>query len=465
MNLNFKTRLALFNALAAAISTFFVFVAIYTIVYVTAYKHLDNDILKEKTDVLESIRLENNRVLVTQKLEWEEREHRQVVVNPTFVQISGLQGNLIFQSSNLKDARLEIITPVTAPVFFDASFEGKRIREGQFIISDPEQQAIGVLNIGVSLSETDLILRNLRITLGLSFLLLILVLFGASSFAAARGIKPIHKIIATAAGIDDQHLQTRLPLPQRRDELYQLAMAINELLERIESSLSREKQITADLSHELRTPLTGIRGTLEVLLRQRRTPEQYETKLAYLLEETDRLHKLLEQILQLARLESGNVNVARSPIDLYGQIAVIVDNWLPVLQEKRAAVEVLIPPGILVHADAVLLEIMLGNLLSNAVKYGQEAVHIKIRWDDARRCLSVVDNGPGIPAEQLPHIFDRFYRGDRARSARVQGSGLGLAIVQKTAELQNITLQVTSKEGEGTVFNMLFAEKAAQSFS
>lgn len=456
MSLNFKTRLALFNALAAAISTFFVFVAIYTIVYVTAYKHLDNDILKEKTDVLESIRLDNSRVTVTQKSEWEEREHRQVAVNPTFVQISGLQGNPIFQSANLKNARLEVLTLSVAPVFFSATFEGKRIREGQFTLNDAQHRAIGVLNIGVSLSETDLILRNLRITLGLSFLLLILVLYGASSFAAARGIKPIHKIIATAAGIDDQHLQTRLPLPQHRDEIYQLATTVNELLERIESSLSREKQITADLSHELRTPLTGIRGTLEVLLRQRRTPEQYETKLAYLLQETDRLNRLLEQILQLSRLESGNVSVARSPIDLYEHIMVIVDNWLPVLQEKQAGVEVLVPPGIRVQADAVLLEMMLGNLLSNAVKYGQEAVRIRIRWDDARRCLSVEDNGPGIPAEQLPHIFDRFYRGDRARSARVKGSGLGLAIVQKTAELQNIVLQVSSTEGEGTVFNMLF---------
>ena len=456
MKLEFKNRIAFFNTLAAAASTFLVFVAVYLVVYLTAYRHVASDISKEKAEVFKNIEVKSNLVSVRHSPEWDEKEHKQVEVNPTFLQITDKNGDVVFHSANLKDARLEIETPTVKPFFFDAEFNNERIRQGQFTILNAAGQDVGLLSVGVSQAEAVLVLRNLGLTLSIAFPLLTLIFYWVSSFAAARGIAPIHQLIKSANSIDHQNIGTRLPLPPYRDEIHTLATTINELLSRIESSLKREKQITADISHELRTPLTGIRGTLEVLLRKRREPEQYEQKLEFVLQETDRLNSLLEQLLQLSRLEAGNIQVVATPIDLHSFLLLFLEKWQPLLAEKGASVDLDVPPQTIVAADAGLLEAIAGNLLSNALKYGPSGIKIGILWDKTNDTLIFKDDGPGISPEQLPHIFDRFYRTDSSRNANIQGTGLGLSIVKKLADLQGIALRVQSVEGAGTAFFLGF---------
>lgn len=456
MKLKFKNRIALFNTIAAATSTLLVFVAVYLVVYLTAYRHLDNDIRKEKAEVFKHIYTQGDLILVRHNSEWDEKEHKEVEVNPTFLQITDKNGALVFHSANLKDAHLEIETPVAQAFFFNNDFNGEHIRQGQFPILNTAGQNVGQLSVGVSQAESALVLSNLRLTLLLAFPLLGLIFYWASSFAAAQGIAPIHQLIQVAAAIDDHNIEKRLPLPPRRDEIHTLATTINELLNRIERSLKREKQITADISHELRTPLTGIRGTLEVLLRKRREPEQYEQKIEYVLRETDRLNKLLDQLLQLARLEAGNVQVVPEPLDLHQFFTHFLNKWEPMLDEKQVVVDLKVPEQSRIAADANLLEMVLGNLLSNALKYGQSDLKITISWNKDTQTLCFKDNGPGIAPEQLPYIFDRFYRTDASRNAQIQGMGLGLSIVKKLADLQGITLQVQSELDAGTAFFMAF---------
>lgn len=456
MKLKFKNRIALFNTLAAAFSTFLVFVVVYWVVLLTAYKHLDDDIRKEKSDVFTSLHTAGDSIILHYSVEWTEKEHQSVEVNPTFLQITDLDGNLVFLSENLKRDHLSFIKSLDQERYFDTKFKDKAIRQGQFPIKNDSGKVVGQLSVGTSLVESALILRNLLITLLTSFPLLTLIFYWASSFAAARGIAPIHQLIQTAKGINDQTIETRLPLPARRDEIHNLASTINELLSRIENSMKREKQITADISHELRSPLAGIRGTIEVLLRKQREPAQYAEKLEMVLRETDRLHKMLEQLLQLSRLEAGAVQPNKEPMDGLLFLKACLEKWQPVLTEKQTTLALHIPPGTILLADAALLEPIVSNLLSNALKYGKQGGKIDISWDAAHNTLSLADDGPGISAEHLPVIFDRFYRTDASRNTKIPGTGLGLSIAKKLASVQGISLEVESEEGRGTTFLLHF---------
>ncbi len=456
MKLKFKNRIALFNTLAAATSTLLVFVAVYAVVYLTSYKHLDDDIRKEKGDIFKTLEWNGTSIILHNSVEWTEKEHERVEVNPTFLQITDQNEAIVFLSANMKHQAMPFHLSLQKEVFFNSQYNNNRIRQGQFPLVNQGGQVIGQLNVGISQVEAALVLYNLRLTLVIAFPLLTLIFYWASSFAAARAIAPIHRLIQTAHQIDDQNIGTRLPLPPHRDELYKLATTINELLHRIENSLRREKQVTADISHELRTPLAGIRGTLEVLLRKRREPEQYESKIEQVLQETDRMNKMLEQLLQLARIESGNVQPNTEQVDLHDFFTVFLGKWQPLLAEKQQRVDLKIPTGTKVRADANLLELIVGNLCSNALKYGRQDGSICISWDAHLHTLSFKDDGPGIPAEHLPYLFDRFYRTDASRNIKIPGTGLGLSIAQKLATLQSIELGVQSEEGHGATFSLHF---------
>lgn len=459
MTLKFKNRIAFFNTVAAATSTLLVFVALYLVVYLTAYKHLDDDIRKEKADVFKSMNLEGDSISMRHSPELDEKEHKQVEVNPTFLQITDATGKLVFQSANMKEDRLKFDQSLTRVAFFDHEFNNERIRLGQFPILNDSGKVVGHLSVGVSQVESALVLKNLRLTLLIAFPLLTLIFYWASSFAAARGIAPIHQLIQTATQIDDRNIGTRLPLPPHRDEIYKLAATINDLLHRVETSMEREKQITEDISHELRTPLAGIRGTLEVLLRKQREPEQYEQKIEQVLLETDRMNRMLEQLLQLSRLESGRVLPNKEPVALQRFFMAFLEKWQPLLTEKQVAVELNIPPETVVTADAGLLELIAGNLLSNALKYGSTGGKVNLSWNAATQTLTLTDDGPGIAAEHLPYLFDRFYRTDTSRNAKIPGTGLGLSIAKKLADVQGIELRVESEMGKGTRFLMDFGEE------
>lgn len=456
MKLKFKNRIAFFNTVAAATSTLLVFVAVYWVVYYTAYQHLDDDILKEKAEIFKILNTKDGKIALRHSDEWDENEHKRAEVNPTFVQITDTRGALVFRSSNLKNERLEIETSVEKAIFFDTEFNQERLRLGQFPIADKQGRFLGQLSVGISAVESTLVLQNLSLTLLLAFPLLAFIFYWASSFAAARAIAPIHELISTAEKIDPQSIGMRLPLPPRRDEIFQLAANFNELLGRIESSLQREKQITADISHELRTPLAGIRGTLEVLLRKERSVEQYEQKIEQVLQETDRMNKLLEQLLQLSRIESGNVQPHFESIFLHRFVEAILDKWQPMLAEKNLQVDLSIDPATRVMADANLLEMIVGNLLSNALKYGSSGERLDVFWESSSSSLVFKDNGPGIPAAYMPHLFDRFSRSDASRNARIPGTGLGLSIAKKMADIQRIQLSVQSEEGQGSTFFLQF---------
>lgn len=453
MAIKFKNRIALFNTLAVAFTTAFVFLAIYMVVYKTAYAHLDDDISVEKEEVLSNLDWHRDSIIINKMPEWDEAEHSQVEVNPTFLQITNSKGKVIFRSSNL--LKEQVLANQSQEPFYDGKINNQKIRLGQFPIINNNGENIGKLTIAVSQEESFNILNNLIWVLLISFPLVLLVQFFASSIAASKAIAPVHQLIQTASRIGDSNISTRLELPSHRDELFELTQTINELLSRIEVSMVQQKQFTSDASHEIRTPLSAIRGTLEVLIRKQREPHVYEEKIAGTIKEVDRLDALLDQLLQLARIDAG-IAARNETICLAELVSLSEEKWERQAAEKGINVQLTIPEDAMVMGDRLYLELILDNLLNNAIKYGKPQGHVFLNWDKTSRMLSVKDDGIGIPAKDLPHIFNRFYRADESRSSAVKGNGLGLSIVRKLADLQHITLRVESEPGKGTTFMLQF---------
>jgi signal transduction histidine kinase len=384
--------------------------------------------------------------------EWEEAEHKKVEVNPTFIQIVDNRDSMIFKSANLHSNHFLFNPGNKKGYFYNTQIDKQRLRLGQFPIKNDEGKIIGQLTVAVSQQESFNVLQNLLFTLCICFPVLLVVLYIVVYITASKAISPVHQLIRTASGISDFNINTRLPLPANKDEIYQLANTINELLSRIDSSIQQQKQFTADASHEIRTPLAAIRGTLEVLLRKKREPEQYEKKITEVIAQTDRLNQLLDQLLQLARLESGSVK--KETVYLRKILKEAELKFGRQIQEKAILVTSSVSETISVYVDAFFLSVIIDNLFSNAIKYSAANGKVNYSWNNDTQTFSITNDGPGITQLQLPLLFNRFYRTDDSRSS-VPGSGLGLAIVKKLADLQDIAISVNSIPGS-TTFSIKF---------
>jgi len=456
MRLRFKNRIAYFNTLAAALITLLVFAVIYVVVLKTGYAHLDSDILAERDEVINNLDWHRDTIIINKMPEWDEAEHNKIEVNPTFLQIVDLSGRVVFHSKNLLTDRFPYHPGIQQHFFYNDELSQQKIRLGQFPIFNEDNKVIGQLTIAISRQESYIMLHNLIWVLILAFPVVLIVLYLASSLAAARAIAPVHQLIRTASGISDATLGTRLDLPPRKDELYELTETINALLSRIEISLIRQKQFTSDASHEIRTPLAAIRGTLEVLGRKTRDPQVYQEKIKEVIHQVDRLDALLDQLLQLARLESETTTAQLETLQPAMVIASLQDHWQSTSLERGITILIQAEDPTTVEADKMFLEIILDNLVSNAIKYGKPNGHVWITWNGPKRTIAIRDDGDGIPPQHLPHIFDRFYRVDASRSSSIKGIGLGLSIVKKLADLQKISIEATSHEGIGTTFTLNF---------
>lgn len=454
MNFHFKKRIAIFNTIAVAITTFIVFVVIYYVVSFSSFQHLDNDIKAEMEEVFNNINWENDSIQINKMPEWDEAEHQQIEVNPTFIQIVNIDGKAIFKSINLQDDYLLIHPNNNKTSFYNTTINTQKIRQGQFPIINKNKKTIGYLTIGVSQEESSSVLHNLFIVLCFTYLILVFVLYLIMYYVASKAIKPVQKLIQSASQINESNISSRLPLPNNKDEIYKLATTFNDLLNRIENSIEQQKQFTADASHEMRTPLTIIKGTLEVLLRKERTPEQYEKKINEVITQTDRLSYLFDQLLQLARAESNNTIIKKEKIILKEKIDHLINGGDLLLNKNQ--IKYNIPSNCVVFADAALLDRILENIISNAIKYNTPNGNITFEWNEKSNSLLIKDEGIGISKDQQPYLFNRFYRADNSRSSETKGNGLGLSIVKKLCELQHIKISVESAENKGTSFTLQF---------
>jgi len=456
MKLSFKKRIAIYNLTAIACLTAIAFVVIYAVVYYTSHQHLDNDIITEKEEVFNNLDWKGDAIIMNKMPEWEEAEHKQLEVNPTFLQIVDLKEHTIFKSANLQKNHFLFNPNIEKATFYNSIINKQRIRQGQFPIFNENNKIIGHLTIGISQQESFNVLYNLLIVLCLTYVIMLGTLYAIFSFVASKAIAPVNELIDTASKINETSIHSRLTLPENQDEIHQLATTINELLNRLEHSIHQQKQFTADASHEMHTPLTAIKGTIEVLLRRKRTPEQYESKMKEVLVQTDRLSLLFDQLLQLARLESNTTQAKKENISLKEILEKILNTHQSAIKNNNNKVQVSIPQNCIVKADSAFLERILNNLIVNAIKYNHPNGNIFCDWNDKTQSLTIKDEGIGISKKQLPYLFNRFFRADNSRSSQIPGNGLGLSIVKKLCDLQNIKITVESIENKGTSFILEF---------
>lgn len=274
---------------------------------------------------------------------------------------------------------------------------------------------------------------------------------------ARRALAPIGRMAARAESISADRLSERLPVENPDDELGQLATVVNRTFARLERSFELLRQFTADASHDLRTPLTALRSVGEVGLREPRTGDQYREIVGSMLEETDRLTRLIDSLLTISRADAGHVKLDREPMDL-GDLAREVTTYLGVLAEDKS--QQLVVEGaapVPVVADRLVLRQALVNLVDNAIKYSPASAPIRIRVSarDGHGVIAVCDEGPGIPAEHRARVFDRFYRVDKSRARASGGAGLGLSIARWAVEVNGGHIELETEEGRGCQFRIV----------
>ncbi|HVZ40422.1 MAG TPA: ATP-binding protein [Candidatus Kapabacteria bacterium] len=267
---------------------------------------------------------------------------------------------------------------------------------------------------------------------------------------ARRALRPVSVLRETAAAITTSNLHERVPIGTSNDELSDLATTFNEMIARIEETFNAQRRFVADASHDLRTPLMVIQTKLDRLLRLSDLTEPVRDDLRHCQSEVEHLARIASDLLVLARAESHQLQLAHDRNRLDELLMECVEKMSSIAHDRQIGLRLDIDDPVLVVCDRPMLQRVLMNILDNAIAYspdnGTIAVHLAEQEGVAR--LTVTDDGPGIPAEDLPHIFDRFYRSDRTRTTR--GSGLGLAIAKTIIEAHGGTVAITSELGSGT---------------
>ena len=290
-----------------------------------------------------------------------------------------------------------------------------------------------------------------------------LLLIGGAGYAVARrALRPLDVMASRAEKITADKLGERLPIANPNDELGHLGRVFNETLARLERSFEQLRRFTADASHELRTPLTAIRSVGEVSLQKNGDADYYRDIVGSMLEEANRLTKLVDSLLTMSRADAGRIPLQPtefSVLDLAKEAAGVIE---VLAEEKNQTMTIDGDPKVFVRGDRLILRQALINLLDNAVKYSPEGGRIEVRAgaSDGAAFVDVQDSGPGIPVEHRSHVFERFYRVDKARARGEGGAGLGLSISQWAVEANGGRIELQCNNGPGCTFRMRIPKAA-----
>ncbi len=286
------------------------------------------------------------------------------------------------------------------------------------------------------------------------FLTFIIIIF------LSKGItKPLIQMKEATSQISKGDFSVTLPKTSN-DELGDLAKSIESLANDLSYLKQERNEFLASISHELRTPLTYIKGYADIVLKRNLTSEDREKYLTIIVDESNRLSRLIKELFELAKLDQNSFVIQKERIDLVHYMNKMEEKLSPAFQERDIELEVICQPNLFLYADPLKLEQILFNLLDNAKKYSQEGAKVTLQGWKTRNSirLSVKDNGKGIPEKDVPYIFNRLYRVDKARTRSLGGTGLGLAIVKELVHAHGADITVKSQENAGTEFEIIFNE-------
>jgi heavy metal sensor kinase len=309
-----------------------------------------------------------------------------------------------------------------------------------------------LIEVGGSYTHVQGALRGLTLIFAIMLPLAAAAAIAGGYLLSKGALNPVDKIIKGAENITLKNLSGRLPLPGTGDEIERLSVTLNRMIGRLEQSFNQVSQFTSDASHELRTPLTILRGELEVALRSRPGDMNFRHVLESTLEETEKLSKLVENLMVLSRLDSGELKPDITEFDLSVLCRETVEQMHLLAEDGAITLSCNCSACVSVKADPLRLRQVLINLIDNAIKYTPAGGRIDVCTvnQNGHAVIQVRDTGIGIPFDALPHVFDRFYRVDKARARKTGGTGLGLAIAKSICELHGGRIEVDSTVGVGT---------------
>jgi len=377
-----------------------------------------------------------------------------------FLEVWTPSGDLLYRSEQLDNQALGPVPENSSGRFRESAKSlrlpsGMRVRTLSRAHHMPDGRSV-IVRLAVSEEGLSGEFWEMVAVLGIGLPIAVALVAILGYLVAGRALKPVDSMAKRAAEITPDHLHERLEVKNSEDELGQLGMAFNTALARLENSFDQLRRFTADASHELRTPLTAIRSVGEVSLQKQGDEKYYRDIIGSMLEETNRLTRLVDSLLTMSRADAGRVQLHLAETDLL-DLAKESASLLEVLaEEKEQTMRIEGNQAVVVSADRTILRQALVNLIDNAVKYSPVKGDIRIHVTDNEQYayVEVQDSGPGIPSEHRGRIFERFYRIDKARTRAEGGTGLGLSIAQWAVTAHKGSIEVQSGTGEGSVFRI-----------
>lgn len=370
-----------------------------------------------------------------------------------FVQLIGPDGSALESSNSIAGATALVPGDLRSPTFSERealTIEGEVVPARILAVPVPEG---GVLVVGASLDDQRTTLGRLAAALAIGGPAALILAVGVTWLLVGWTLRPVESMRAEAAAISAGDPGRRLPLPGTGDELARLAETLNAMLGRLEEAIERERRFVDDASHELRTPLSNLKAELDLALRRARTSDELELALRSASEEADRLARLADDLLVLARSDRGRLPIRRDSVDVAEMVGGTVDSFAARASERGVGIDVRVSAELRADLDELRMRQALGNLLDNGLRYVPPGgrVSVAAERDDGFLRLEVRDDGPGFPAEFLPVAFEAFARPDASRSRPGGGTGLGLAIVAAVAQAHGGTAEAANLPDGGAV--------------
>lgn len=334
-----------------------------------------------------------------------------------------------------------------------AAPEGERQPAPGAVLGEVPAREPAVLVIAQPMDRIIAALGALQAILAIAVPLTLVLSAWGGLFLVRRALRPVDQMIATTREIEETDLARRVVI-RADDELGRLARTLNAMLDRLQSAFRRQRQFTDDASHELRSPLSVIEAEATLALRRERSAADYRDAIATIAEEARTMNRLIDQLLTLARSDAGEEKLEPEPVDMAAIAQETVAAMQPVADEKAVRLVAEASVSGVVDGDPIRLRRVMANLVDNAIRHTPKngSVRVAVSSTKAEVRIEVADTGAGIPEKDLPHIFERFYRVDKARSRTEGGSGLGLAICRTIVAVHGGSIDVASEEGVGSCF-------------
>jgi len=454
-----RTRITvLYTVIFASLFAGFFFSA-----YSLVARQLDRDATDELTDSFEGlrayVRFENEVPVV--RADSEAPDINLFISNTTrFFQIYDLaDGSLVTQSPDMRLLGLSFV-PRELELsqrsgFLDINTDEGPLRFLSSHIRSPSGRDF-LMQVGISLKPMEDALGRLA-SLGLWLGPLALLVAATSGwFMASRALNPVRNIVRAAKRIDVSSLHHRLPVTGTHDELDELATTFNEAFARLDAAVGEMKQLMGSMAHELRTPLAALRGEAEIALLHGDSVEEFKRVLTSQLEEIDKLTRLIGRLLTVTKAESGLLTLESKPVHIEALLRDLADTLSVLASAKNIALNFEYGPDLVAIGDAQWLKHVVLNVIDNAIKYTPEggAVTVKSTRSGKSVIIEIRDTGVGIAPEALPHIFERFYRGESSRAENVDGVGLGLNLAKWIVDHHRGHIDVESELGKGSCFRI-----------